>query len=61
MAHPNLLEIPPGFNLAPIHPVDEWIPLTVGVLMRANSSPGEDPFILLRELPGARVYLGGHL
>jgi len=50
--------IPPGFALAPIHPGDARTPLKVCVLLRAEPDPAAGAFVLLRELPGSRVYLG---
>src|ERR1700723_3278128 len=52
------LEIPPGCVLAPIHTSTEETPLKICVLVRFESSPAAGPFILLREVPGSRVYLG---
>ena len=52
------LEIPPGCALAPIHASTEETPLKICVLVRFESAPAAGPFILLREVPGARVYLG---
>jgi hypothetical protein len=51
-------QMPPGFALAPIHSGDERIPLRICVLLRAQPDPVGGSFVLLRELPGARVYLG---
>ena len=50
--------IPPGFVLAPIHRMDETTPLAIGILTRTGAPADEGPFVLLQELPGARVYLG---
>jgi hypothetical protein len=52
------LEVPPGCVLAPIHTSTEETPLKICVLVRFESSPTAGPFILLREVPGSRVYLG---
>jgi hypothetical protein len=52
------LEVPPGCVLAPIHTSTEETPLKICVLVRFESSPAAGPFILLREVPGSRVYLG---
>jgi hypothetical protein len=52
------LEVPPGCVLAPIHTSSEETPLKICVLVRFESSPAAGPFILLREVPGSRVYLG---
>jgi hypothetical protein len=60
MAHTDSLDsprLPAGCILAPIHSPAGG-PLVVGVLVRPTAEPGDAPFILLRELPGARVYLG---
>jgi hypothetical protein len=56
---PALNRFPPaGTVLAPIHSLSQGAPLRICLLMPAESNAGSDPFILLRELPGARVYLG---
>lgn len=47
----------PGHQLAPIHRV-EHSPLRICVLVSVELKQGASPFVLLRELPGARVYLG---
>ena len=52
------LAVPPGCVLAPIHTSTEETPLKICVLVRFESSPAAGPFILLREVPGSRVYLG---
>lgn len=52
------MEVPPGCLLAPIHASTEETPLKICVLVRFESSPAAGPFILLREVPGSRVYLG---
>jgi hypothetical protein len=44
--------------LAPLHAANDGIPLRLCVMVRAESEPDASPFVLLRELPGARVYLG---
>jgi len=43
---------------APIHTVEAGPPLRICVLVRLDPKQEEGPFVLLRELPGARVYLG---
>ncbi len=45
--------VPKGCVLAPIHRVDESTPLLICILLQASGD-----FTLLRDLPGARVYLG---
>lgn len=50
--------VPPGFLLAPIHPTGEGSPLRICVLVATDEKSPSGPFILLRELPGSRVYLG---
>jgi hypothetical protein len=50
--------IPPGCVLAPIHPPSDGTPLKICVLVRFESPPAAGPFILLREVPGSRVYFG---
>lgn len=52
------LEAPSGYLLAPIHSAGDGVPLTICLLVQSESSPPSSPFILLREVPGARVYLG---
>src|SRR5271163_2958973 len=52
------LEIPPGCVLAPIHTSNDETPLKICALVRFDSPPEAGPFILLREVPGSRVYLG---
>lgn len=47
-----------GCILAPIHLVDETTPLAVCVVVPADAAAPNEPFLLLRELPGARAYLG---
>jgi len=49
---------PEEFALAPIHVVHPESPLTVATVHRARVAPGESSGILLRELPGSRVFLG---
>lgn len=44
--------------MAPIHPAIEGTALRVCVLVRAQPDPSAGPYVLLRELPGSRVYLG---
>ena len=49
---------PENHGLAPIHSCDVGTPLRVCVLVPTNSSTTTGPFVLLRELPGSRIYLG---
>jgi hypothetical protein len=51
-------KLPPGFLLAPIHPADAHTPLRICVLARNQPDAAGGAFLLLREQPGARVYLG---
>jgi len=51
-------QIPPGFVLAPIHTVDDGTPLRLCILTRTEPDATGNSFVLLRELPGSRVYLG---
>ena len=44
--------------MAPIHCFSEGTPLRVCLFTRSEPDAGPDPFVLLRELPGSRVYLG---
>ncbi len=48
---------PPGFALASIHG-EGGGPLRICLLVRASASDTGERFVLLRELPGSRVYLG---
>ncbi|HTV41387.1 MAG TPA: hypothetical protein VMF08_12470 [Candidatus Sulfotelmatobacter sp.] len=50
--------LPKGCVLAPIHRVDDSTPLVMCVLTQTAANPAETPFVLLRDLPGARIYLG---
>ena len=50
--------LPSGFALAPLHNCLDGIPLRLCVLVRLQADPAAGPFVLLRELPGSRVYLG---
>jgi hypothetical protein len=49
--------LPDGYVLAPIHSAEEGNPLRICILVRLNSNVS-GPFVILRELPEARVYLG---
>ena len=49
---------PSGYLLAPIHPCGTGSPLGMAVLVAAEENRPGGPFVLLRELPGSRVYLG---
>jgi hypothetical protein len=50
--------LPKGCILAPVHRVDHSVPLTICVLVQTSGNPAIDPFVLLRDLPGVRIYLG---
>jgi hypothetical protein len=50
--------LPRGCVLAPIHRVDHFVPLRICVLARMSGNATENPFVLLRDLPGVRIYLG---
>jgi hypothetical protein len=50
-------QLPEGCVLAPIHECNEGIPLRICILVRLDPKL-PSPFVLLRELPEARVYLG---
>jgi len=54
----GIAPIPPGFLLAPIHPSSVDSPLLLCVLTREQPDSVNGNFVLLRELPGSRVYLG---
>jgi len=49
---------PEEYLLAPIHPPHPDSPLSIAAILRARVDPPESPWLLLRELPGSRVYLG---
>lgn len=51
-------QAPTGYVMAPIHAFHEGTPLRICLLVRSESQPSPNPFVLLRELPGSRVYLG---
>jgi hypothetical protein len=48
-----------GLVLVPIHRPLPEAPLTLCAFYRQGSEPGQGGFVLLREVPGSRVYLGG--
>jgi len=50
--------LPRGCVLAPLHRVDNSVPLMICVLAQIAGDAAETPFILLRDLPGVRIYLG---
>ncbi|MGH8023398.1 MAG: hypothetical protein ACRED1_07440, partial [Limisphaerales bacterium] len=50
--------LPGGFALAAIHRMDDSVPLRICVLLRTGANAAEGPFVILRDLPGARVHLG---
>jgi hypothetical protein len=52
------LEAPAGYLLAPIHSGADLAPLKLCLLIQVESMPPASPFVLLREVPGSRVYLG---
>jgi hypothetical protein len=47
-----------GLVMAPIHSVSDSSPLRICVLLRSVPDPAAGAFVLLREMPGAQVYLG---
>src|ERR1039458_1893133 len=47
-----------GLLLAPIHASDDSAPLRICVLARSEPDSAAGWYVLLRELPGSRVYLG---
>lgn len=49
--------LPKGCVWAPIHRVDDSTPISICLVARMEGSP-ESPFVLLRDLPGVRIYLG---
>jgi hypothetical protein len=51
-------QLPMGCVLAPIHVADESTPLSICILVQMDDNSTANPFILLRDLPGMRVYLG---
>lgn len=50
--------VPAGYQLAPIHADNPGSPIRLCLLVAADEKSSAGPFILLRELPVARVYLG---
>ncbi|MFO1500028.1 MAG: hypothetical protein U1G07_16830 [Verrucomicrobiota bacterium] len=52
------LQAPAGYSPAPIHPFHASNPLNICIFVRTDSDAAGNPFILLRALPWARVYLG---
>lgn len=50
--------LPKGCILAPIHRADHSVPLTICVLAQTSGNATNNPFVVLRDLPGARIYLG---
>jgi hypothetical protein len=50
--------VPTGLMLAPIHALTEATPLSVCVFVKPARDELTGTFVLLQELPGARVYLG---
>lgn len=55
---PSHLLLPEEYALAPIHASSLETPLKICVIVRLNATPVTGPFVLLREVPGSRVYLG---
>ena len=51
-------ETPSGCVLAPIHAFGEGTPLKICLLVQTEASPGSGSLVLLREVPGSRIYLG---
>ena len=49
---------PDDHALAPIHGYDAGTPLRLCVLVQLKATAASGPFVLLRELPGSRAYLG---
>jgi hypothetical protein len=50
--------VPAGFQLAPIHADQAGSPIRLCLLLATDEKSPTGPFLLLREQPGARVYLG---
>jgi hypothetical protein len=50
--------VPTGFQLAPIHADKDGSPIRLCLLVATDEKSPAGPFVLLRELPGARIYLG---
>ena len=51
-------QLPAGCVLAPIHARVDGSPLAICILVRLQPAEGTPPFFLLREVPGAQVWLG---
>src|SRR4051794_7839223 len=58
IGRPVQSQVPAGFVLAPIHCASEGSPLRICILVRVKAEPASGAFVLLRELPGSRVFLG---
>jgi len=61
MSHTEQLKsprLPAGCLLAPIHVLEAGTPLAIGIVVRTQPDAAGSPFVLLREVPEARAYLG---
>jgi len=54
----NIHTVPSGYLLAPVQPTPEGGLPGICVLFAEGENPPSGPLVLLRELPGSRVYLG---
>ena len=51
-------QLPVGCYLAPVHPLVEGSPLVIGIVVRHQPDAGGSSFVLVREVPEAKAYLG---
>jgi hypothetical protein len=57
-SQPPVHTLPQGYHLAPLRPAPHAGPLQLCLIVRSEPDPALGPFVLLREVPGARVFLG---
>src|ERR1051326_337070 len=50
---------PPPLQWVPLHPLQGQSPVALCLLLNSPAEGSDSPFVLLREVPGSRVYLGG--
>ncbi|MGH7972010.1 MAG: hypothetical protein ACREIC_25135, partial [Limisphaerales bacterium] len=48
-----------GLQWVPLHPIQAQTPVALCLLLHPSSKESDSPFVLLREVPGSRIYLGG--
>ena len=60
----DLAQLPPelqeqlGLQWVPIHAMEPGTPVAICLLLREQPEVGDSPFVMLREVPGSRIYLG---